>query len=216
MAIVCNQARKTDLSHPPRSTLSDAGCGLPQKIVQLTRTPQGIKLYFPPLRSVAASVGLALFGVICAALPTVAGAALVSALSLDTYGLLVIVLLAGFALPFFAFGLAFIAIAAYQIANSLVVWAEPAGITTERRILGFTLSRRFISSADLAAVVSQIPSRFQSPLSSEPTYRLIAWYRAPGEAGMVVAESLSGEPLMVRVKTLIEDAATARHRSETA
>jgi hypothetical protein len=195
------------LSNPPRSTPSDAALGLPARIVRLTRTAQGIELCFPPLRSVAASAGLGAFGVICTALPTAAGAALVSAFGFDAHGLLVIALLAGFVLPLFAFGLTFVALAVYQLANSLYVRVERAGIATARRAFGFTFGRRVIGGADIAAIVPQIPSRFQSPLATEPSYRLIALNRAPGKAGMVVAESLSGEALMERVRMLIEDAA---------
>lgn len=195
------------MSTHPFTTPSDAAPRLPAGVVRLTRTAQGIELYFPPLRSIAASAGLGAFGVICTALPAVAGAALVSALGFDTHGLLVIALLAGFVLPLFAFGLTFVALAVHQVANSLYVRVERAGIATARRAFGFTFGRRVIGRADIAAVVPRIPSRFQSPLAAEPSYRLIALSRAPGKAGVVVAESLSGEALMERVRTLIEDAA---------
>lgn len=195
------------------STPADPGHGLPSRIVQLSRRPQGIRLYFPPLRSMAASLGLALFGALCAALPTLGSAALISAIGLDAHRLLVIVLLAGFALPFFAFGLAFVVMAAYQVANSLEVLVAPAGITTERRILGFTLARRALASSEIAAIVPEIPSRFQTPLATEPSYRLVAKRRASDAAGVVVAESLSGEALMRRVRSVIEDAAAVSRQS---
>ncbi len=182
--------------------------------MRLTRTAQGIDLYFPPLRSAGASIGLGAFGVICTALPTVAGAALVSALGFDTHGLLVIALLAGFIVPFFAFGLVFIALAVYQLANSLHVRVERAGIATARRAFGLTFGRRIIAGANIAAVVPRIPSRFQSPFAAEASYRLIALNRAPGKAGMVVAESLAGEALMERVRILIEDAAGVSRSEE--
>jgi len=203
------------LSNPLRSTPSDGAPELPARIVQLTRTTQGIELYFPPLRSVAASAGLGAFGVICTALPTMAGAALVSALGFDTHALLVIALLAGFVLPLFVFGLTFVALAVCQVANSLFVRVEHAGIATARRAFGFTFRRRVIGRADIAAIVPQIPSRFQTPLAAEPSYRLIALSRAPGQARMVVAESLGGEALMERVRSLIEEAAGVSRSKET-
>jgi hypothetical protein len=202
------------LSTPPLTTSADDAPQLPAGLVQLARTAQGIELYFPPLRAPAAALGLAAFGVVCTAMPAAAGAAIVSALGFDAHGLLVIALLAGFVVPFFAFGLTFTALAVYQLANSLYVRVERAGIATARRAFGLTFARRLIAAADIVAIKPQIPSRFQSPFAVEPSYRLVAVPRDPARDRVIVAENLIGEALMERIKKLIEDAANISRSEE--
>lgn len=194
--------------------MTDAAPPIPPHVLRLTPTAQGIELYFPALRGAPAALGLAAFGFVCAAIPAVAGMALISALGFDAHGMLVIALLAGFVVPLFAFGLIFIALAVYQLANSLYVRVERAGIATARRAFGLTFARKLIAAADIVAIEPQIPSRLQSPFLAEPSYRLVAVTRVPARTRVVVAENLAGEALMDHVRTLIERAANISRGKE--
>jgi hypothetical protein len=190
----------------PSTTNSIADAVLPHEIVRVRQLPQGLEFYFPPLRNFGAAAGFGAFGALSIALPVAAAAGLGLANGPGAQGWLVIILVGGFALPILAFGVVFIALAAYLPANSLTVMAGPDHIATVRRLFGSTLSRRTLSCADIAAVEPRIPARFQNQFSAEPHYQLIARSRNPAHADLVIAESLPGRAAMERMAALIAGA----------
>jgi hypothetical protein len=116
------------------------------------------------------------------------------------------VLVGGFALPVLAFGVVFLALAVYLLANSLTVTAGTDRIATVRRLFGLTLSRRALSCTDIAAMVPLSATRFQSKFSAEPRYQLLAHSRTPGQTDLVIAESLPGRAAMEQMAARIEAA----------
>lgn len=163
-----------------------------------------MELYFPPLRSKAAAIPLAVFGAIAAAVPSAVIAALLPSLVANAGSLLATVLIASFVLPFVVFGAMLVAIAVYMLANALHVRADASAIETTRLLFGAIVRRRRIARADIQSFESQIPTRFQSLFgSAAPAYHLYA--RTADGRRVVVAETLAGEEAMERVKALIED-----------
>ncbi|MDH3289106.1 MAG: hypothetical protein OEP48_15470 [Betaproteobacteria bacterium] len=190
----------------PSTTSSIADAALPHGIVRVRQLPQGLEFYFPPLRNLGAAAGFGAFGALSIALPVAAAAGLGLTGGPGAQGWLMIILVGGFALPILAFGVVFIALAAYLLANSLRVMAEPDHIATVRRLFGLTLSRRTLSCSDIAAVEPLIPARFQNQFSAEPRYQLIARSRNPTQANLVIAESLPGRAAMEQMAALIAGA----------
>ena len=170
--------------------------------VALTRTADGVELYFPPLRAPGTALGLAVFGALCIAMP-LAGLAALAPQAGRSASFLALALLGGFVVPFVLCGIAFIALGAYQAASSLRVRVGRDAILTQRRLPGLTIARRHAAVTDIIAIEPQIPARFQSPFGAEPRYRLVA--RLSGKTTLlVVAEGLAGEAAMREVKALIE------------
>jgi hypothetical protein len=190
----------------PSTTSSIAGAALPHEIVRVRQLPQGLEFYFPPFRNLGAAAGFGAFGTLSIALAVAAAAGLGLTDSLGAQGWLVIILVGGFALPILAFGVVFIALAAYLLANSLTVMVRPDHIATVRRLFGLTLSRRTLFCADIPAVEPLIPARFQNQFSAEPHYQLIARSRNPAQANLVIAESLPGRAAMEQMAALIAGA----------
>src|SRR5688572_29738285 len=87
--------------------------------VQITRTAEGVELYFPPFRMPEVALALAAFGVIAAVIPGVAVLALAPSAAANAASLLSATLIAGFVLPFLAFGVLFVALSFYMAANAL-------------------------------------------------------------------------------------------------
>jgi hypothetical protein len=179
------------------------GAPLPAKTVRVSRTPDGIALYFPPLRMPEVALPLAAFGAIASALPGFTIAALLPAALADTIGLMSAVLIAAFIVPFAIFGVIFVVLALYMICNALSVRVHPSGIDTTRMICGVAVRHRHIARSELSALEPEISARHQSLFSSEPVYQLVA-RDAPREKRVIVAETLKGEAIMERVKSLIE------------
>ena len=185
--------------------MTDTGSGapFPAGTVRVSRTPDGIALYFPPLRMPEVALPLAAFGAIASALPGFTAAALLPAAAADTIGLLSAVLIAAFIVPFALFGVVFVVLAAYMVCNALCVRVRPSGIDTTRTICGLPVRRRHIARSELSALEPEITARHQSLFSAEPVYQLVA-RDAAREKRVIVAETLKGEALMERVKALIE------------
>jgi hypothetical protein len=181
--------------------------GLPgaTRDVRVIRTADGVELYFPALRAPEVAVPLAVFGVIAAAIPAVAIIALVPAAVSSASTLLSAALLAGFALPFVAFGGIFLAVAIYMMANALHVRVSASTIDTARLVFGVVVKRRRLGRDEIVAVQPEIPARYQSLFSSLPSYQLVA--RDRHARRVVVAETLRGVAVMERVKALIENPA---------
>ena len=171
--------------------------------VRITRTPGGVELYFPPLRTPHVALPLAAFGVIAAA---ISGVAMIGmGAGSDGGSLLSAALIAGFVLPFFVFGVIFVALAFYMVANALLVQSGPEAVDTARMLFGVIIKRRRIARSEIASVDAEIASRYQSVFSPDPIYQLVA--RGRDRTRIVVAESLKGESTMARVKALIENPA---------
>lgn len=186
--------------------ISTSETSLTRAIVRVRQAAPDLELHFPPLRNRGAAVGFGAFGTLSIALPLAAAAGLGLADGPGAVGWLGMVLVGGFALPILAFGVVFIALAVYLIANSLTVTAGPDRIAAVRRLFGLTLSRRALSCADVAAVVPLTAARLQNQFSAEPRYQLVARSRTPGRADLVIAESLPGRAAMEQIAALIEAA----------
>jgi hypothetical protein len=181
--------------------LTDAAVDLSlRRTVRITRTPENVELYFPPMRMPEVALPLATFGVIATLLPAVAIAALVPSLA-DATGMVSAVLVASFVLPFAMFGAAFVLLAVYMFCNALFVRVDLHGINTARVLFGFVIRRRKMPRGDIVAIEPEIASRYQSLFSSDPVYQLIA--RDARRRRVVVAETLKGESLMEELKALV-------------
>lgn len=173
--------------------------------MRVNRTPHGIELYFPPLRTGYGPLALALFGALCIVLPALALPGLIPAGS-DAPGLLTVALVGIFIVPFPAFGVVFMVLSIYALANSLSVRVDPTRIGTERRVFGIALRRREIDCADIAAIEMQAAPRYQNALNAGTRFRLVARHAAQHKRDLVVAEDLEGEVTATQTQALI-----ARH-----
>jgi|GEM_PF-3490470 len=198
------EPRNSLLNHPTPSPTSQAP--LPRRIVRVSEGPEGLEFHFPPFRNRGAAAGYGAFGAVSIALPIAAAAGLGLADGPDAQGWVAMVLVGGFALPVLAFGVVFLALAVYLLANSLTVTAGPDRIVTVRRLFGLTLARRALSRTDIAAMAPLIAAQIQSKFSAEPRYQLIARSRRQGQADLVIAESLPGRAAMEQMAARIETA----------
>jgi hypothetical protein len=169
----------------------------------VTHTPDGVELYFPPLRMPQVAIPLAAFGIVSAAIPGILVVALLPDAVAHATSLLAATLIAGFVLPFLVFGVIFVVIAAYMVSNALLVSIDAGGIETARLLFGVVVKRRRIARGEIESVQPEIASRYQSLFSSDPIYQLVA--RGKDSMRVVVGETLEGEAAMERVKALIEN-----------
>lgn len=176
---------------------------LPPGAVRISRSGEGVELYFPPLRAAGVALALGAFGAVSSALSALAMLGLVPADASDAHGLLVVALVGAFVAPFMAFGLIFVALAIYMLANSLTVTVGRARITAVRRVFGLSFYRRTIACDEIAAIEPRIAARYQNLFSAEPRYQLIA--RGQTASRFVIAEDLRGEASMTHVRNLIAD-----------
>jgi len=201
---------------------------LPANLVRLARSSRGLTLYFPPLRTPAAAFALALFGAACLTLALLAGIALAPLAYTGPAGVLAIWMMSIFLLPFAAFGVAFLALAAYQVANSLTVEVDASGLRSVRRVLGIATARRSVAREDVTAIDAIAVQRHRLPREAAAYYSLIA--RTRSGAGLtlaaaltsgrladyrnrriVVAESLRDEALMEEIRREVLLAARLEH-----
>lgn len=186
--------------------------------MHLTRTPQGIELYFPPFRTPGASLNLALFGVACL-IPGLFAAVAVAPLAVSgPAGMVATWLMSIFVLPFVAFGVLFIGLAAYRLSNSLTVEITGGEIRSLRRILGFPVRERRVIQADVVALEA-VATRYRWVWRAAPLYSIVARTRVGSgrttrHRNVTVAETLGGEELMERVRTEIASAARLEHLLE--
>jgi len=189
--------------------------------VRLARLPDGIELYFPPLRAPRAALLLALFGVACL-IPGVFAAVAVAPLSASgAAGMLAIWLMASFIVPFIVFGVLFLALAAYRLANSLTVIVTSTHVLTVRRLLGIAVRERHVAPADICALEAIPTRRYRWLRDRLALYDLVVRTRAGAgrsaqaalgtgqsrQPEVTVAESLQGEELMETVRAEIATAA---------
>jgi hypothetical protein len=142
--------------------------------------------------------------------------------------MLAIWLMSIFILPFIAFGVLFVVLAVYLVANSLTVMVTESEIRSLRRIFGIALRERRIPRADVAALDAMAVMRYRWPRDDVPFYSLVV--RTKSGAGLtmqdayrtgrlaqfrnrnvMVAESLRGEELMEQVRAEIVGAARLEH-----
>ncbi len=197
---------QTQVRQAPSCARPKAGIHLqlPKEIVRVTQRPDGIELYFPPLRAPEVAAMLGMFGVVCIVLPLFAIAALLGGSS-EAYGLLAIALASSFVAPFPIFGAVFIALAVYLLANSLTVTVSPAAIRSVRRVFGLCVRRREINCREVAALEEGVAAKYQSLFSDQPRFRLIARHAKPSQHDVVVAETLAGEAMLAQVRSLIAE-----------
>lgn len=181
----------------------DAAAAQPVHGMRVTRTADGVELYFPPLRAPGVAAATAAFGVACLVPSLFATAALAPAHGADTPGMLSLILVGAFTVPFLVFGVVFIALAVYMLANSLTVNVTASAIRTTRSLFGMRLARRELRHAEIAAIEPEISAKYQSLFAAEPRYRLVARAAARGSPRLIVAEGLVGERAMEQVRSLI-------------
>lgn len=186
----------------------------PHEIVRVTQRPQELELYFPPLRNIGAAAGFGAFGAVSIALPAAAAAGVSLAEAPGVHSSMALILVAGFALPVLAFGLVFVALAAYLVGNSLTVQARTDRIVTTRRLFGLVVSGRALPCTEIAALEPQRPRQIQSQFSPEARYRLVARNRDPNRGHLVVAESLPGRAAMEQLAEAIAQASGIGFRKD--
>jgi hypothetical protein len=122
-----------------------------------------------------------------------------------------------FILPFVAFGVLFIGLAAYRLSNSLTIVVPAVEIRSLRRILGFPVREQRVPRTEVTAL-DAVARRYRWVWNARPLYSIVArtrsgavpTKRARGR-NVTVAESLGGEELMERVRTEIASAARLEH-----
>ena len=169
----------------------------------ISREGGAVELYFPPLRSIAAAVPLALFGAIAAVVPSAGVALLLPTLVANAGNMLAAVLIASFVLPFTMLGALLVVVAIYMLANALHVRADANAVETTRLVFGAVVRRRRLPRNEIVSIEPQIPARYQNVFGALPAYHLYA--RTEDGKRVVVAETLHGEASMQRVKALIEN-----------
>lgn len=201
---------------------------LPGNVVRLTRSLQGMELYFPPLRDPVAAAMLALFGISCFIPGFFAAVAVAPLAESGPAGMLSIVLMSIFILPFIAFGVLFVALAVYQVANSLTVRVTEAEIRSQRRVFGMMLRDQRVASANIAAIDAVAAVRYWWPREEIGYYNLVAKTKSGARLTMkearrtgrlaqyrnrkvTVAEGLRGEALMEQMKAEIVHAGRLEH-----
>lgn len=176
--------------------------------MQVSQTPHGIELYFPPLRTGYGPLALAFFGALCIIMPLLALPVLIPA-GTDAGGLLGIALIGIFIVPFPAFGAVFLVLAVDALANSLTVNVSPARISTVRRVFGIALRRRGIACTDIAAIELRPAPRYLNVFNAGTRFRLVARHAAQRSHDLVVAEDLEDEIAADNLQLLI-----ARHAGQ--
>jgi hypothetical protein len=167
--------------------------------IRITELESGIALYFPPLRAAGSALMLALFGAAC----SIIGLAAISGLVRSGESAMLALAFAGvFALPLFALGQLFIAIALWTAANSLRVEVSENGITVVRSWLGYTISRRNVPRATITAIESRFAAKYVGAFGATRYFRLFA--RATNvPRPLLIADSLKGRDMTEDIRQLI-------------
>jgi len=201
---------------------------LPGNVVRLTRTARGIELHFPPLRTPAPALALALFGA-AGFIPGLFAALAVAPLAASgAAGMMAVWLMSIFIVPFIAFGVLFIVLAVYLVGNSLTVAVTESEIRSQRRVFGILQRERCVRRTDVAALEAVAVLRYRWPRDDVPFYSLVVRTRSGAgltlpeacrtgrlaqfrDRNVTVAESLRGDELMERIRTEIVRAARLEH-----
>jgi hypothetical protein len=172
--------------------------------IHITPHSSGVRLYFPPLRAAGSALMLALFGGACSVIGLAAIAGLARSGESATASMLALAFAGVFALPLFALGQLFIAIAAWTAANSLQVEVSAAGLSTVRRWFGYTIVRRELPRDAIAAIESRLAAKYVGAFGALRYYRLVARARISGRP-LLIADSLRGPDMTEEIRQLIID-----------
>ncbi|MDB5809498.1 MAG: hypothetical protein JWN94_1620 [Betaproteobacteria bacterium] len=142
---------------------------------------------------------LALFGIACSIIGLAAIAGLVSA---GESAMLALAFAGVFALPLFALGQVFIAIALWTAANALRVEVSAAGVTVVRSWFGYTLSRYSVPREQIAAIESRFAAKYVGAFGSTRYFRLFA-QTVNVPRPLLIADSLKGREMTEDVRQLI-------------
>ena len=191
----------------PISNLIDPDAALTQgggfRAWRTPGTTDGIVLDFPVLRAPGAALGLIAFALLCGLMPALGLSALLPLDTANASAVVSLALIGGFAAPFILASIVFLILAIYLLANSLHVEISAERICSERRVFGRLTKTRAITRTHVAEIEPRISARYQNMFSATPRYALVAKHRDPRGKDVVVAEDLSGQPLMSEVRTLI-------------
>ncbi len=167
------------------------------------RTANGITLAFPMLRAPGAALCLGAFALLCGVMPALGLSALLPLDSSNASAMVSLALIGGFAVPFILASVVFALLAVYLMANSLHVEIDAEGARTVRRVFGLVTRTASISREQIAAVEPRISARYQNVFSSTPRYALVAKHPTARDQNLIVAEDLTGQALMIEVRTLV-------------
>lgn len=173
----------------------------PVDVVRVTYTPRGVRLHFPALRGWRRSLRLALIGVALFVPSCYAAMAFAPPAFPDAAAVLTLALTASVVFPVLLFGALFVLVALYAVANSLTVEVDTNGISTERRVLGFSIRTRTLPAAAIRALESK-PVIAHRGLGGHTSFQLIAAATGP-HAGLIVADGVPDETQANALKTLI-------------
>lgn len=141
-------------------------------------------------RALVPAACLALFGLICAGLATVGAITLVASYE-HTGQFIAGVVVGGLALPFIAFGIGFLFVALYMVANSLDTTIDARGVFTVRRVFGMVTRRRHAPIDAVTVLEARIPARHQNPFGGLPAYTIVV--RLADRTTITLVEDIPGE-----------------------
>jgi hypothetical protein len=170
--------------------------------IHITPRADGVALYFPPLRAAGSALMLALFGGACSVIGLAAISGLARSGETAATSLLALAFAGVFALPLFALGQLFIAIAVWTAANSLQVEVSSTGLSTVRRWFGYTVARCEIPHDEIAAIESRLAAKYVGAFGGTRYYRLIARAQNSGRP-LLIADSLRGPAMTEEIRQLI-------------
>jgi len=170
--------------------------------IHVTPRADGVALHFPPLRASASALMLALFGGACSVIGLAAISGLARSGETAAASMLALAFAGVFALPLFALGQLFIAIAVWTAANSLHVDVSSAGLRVVRRCFGFAIARRDLASDEITAIESRFAARYIGVFGGTRYYRLVALTRNAGRP-LPIADSLKGPAMAEEIRQLV-------------
>jgi hypothetical protein len=172
--------------------------------IHLIPRASGVALYFPPLRAAGSALMLALFGGACSVIGLAAISGLARSGESAAASMLALAFAGVFALPLFALGQLFIAIAVWTAANSLQVEVSHAGLLAVRRWFGYTIARRVLARDEIAAIDSRLAAKYVGAFGGIRYYRLVACARGT-DRPLLIADSLKGPDMTEEIRRLIID-----------
>ncbi len=171
--------------------------------IRVTPCETGVSLYFPPLRAASDALMLALFGIACSVIGLAAISGLVRAGDSAAGSLLALAFAGVFALPLFALGQLFIAVALWSAANSLEVDVSAAGLHTMRRWFGYTVAQHRLPREDIAAIDSRLAAKYVGAFGNSRYYCLVARGREAKARRILIADRLRGPAMTDEVRRMI-------------
>jgi hypothetical protein len=170
--------------------------------IHITPRADGVALYFPPLRATASALMLALFGGACSVIGLAAISGLARSGETAAASMLALAFAGVFALPLFALGQLFIAIAVWTATNSLHVDVSRSGVRMVRRWFGYAVMRRGVARDEIAAIESRLAARYVGAFGATRYFRLVALARTPGQT-LLIADSLRGPAMTEEIRRLV-------------